>query len=287
MNQIMKIDVELQNKIFTIRGVQVMLDSHLATLYKVETKVFNQAVKRNESRFPDRYRFQLTEKEFNGLRSQIVTSNKRGGRRYLPYVFTEQGVSMLSAVLKSDTAVEISLKIIDGFVAMRRFISQNAGVFQRIDNIEQKLLNHDDKFNQIFKALEAKTLQPQQGIFYDGQIFEAYAFVCDLIKNAKHYITLVDNYVDETVLTLFSKNLKVKITIYTKTINDKLKLDANKYNAQYNNLEIRPFDLSHDRFLLIDDEIYHIGASLKDLGKKWFAFSKMDNASLQLAEKLK
>lgn len=287
MNQIMKIDVELQNKIFTIRGVQVMLDSHLATLYKVETKVFNQAIKRNESRFPDRYRFQLTEKEFNGLRSQFVTSNKRGGRRYLPYVFTEQGVSMLSAVLKSDTAVEVSLKIIDGFVAMRRFISQNAGVFQRIDNMEQKLLNHDDKFNQIFNALEAKTLQPQQGIFYDGQIFEAYAFVCDLIKNAKHYITLVDNYVDETVLTLFSKNPKVKITIYTKTINDKLKLDANKYNAQYNNLEIKPFDLSHDRFLLIDDEIYHIGASLKDLGKKWFAFSKMDNASLQLAEKLK
>lgn len=289
MEKIIKIDTELQNSIFTIREVQVMLDSDLAALYKIETKVFNQAVKRNENRFPERYRFQLTEKEANDLRSQFVTLKSGRGqhRKYLPYVFTEQGVSMLSAILKSDTAIEISLKIIDNFVAMRRFISKNAGIFQRIENIENKLLNHDDKFNQIFNALESKIAQPTQGIFYDGEIFEAYAFICRLIKNAKRSIILIDNYIDETVLTLFSKNPKIKITIYTKNINDKLELDVDKYNAQYQNLEIKHFDLSHDRFLLIDDEIYHIGASLKDLGKKWFAFNKMDKGSFQFLSKLK
>lgn len=290
MNELVNIDADLQKSIFTVRGVQVMLDSDLASLYKVETRTFNQAVKRNERRFPERYRFQLTEKEMDSLRSQfVILKNSGRGKhsKYLPYVFTEQGVSMLSAVLKSDTAVEISLKIIDGFVAMRRFISQNAGIFQRLENIEQKLLNHDDKFNQLFNALEAPSIQPTQGIFYDGQIFEAYTFVCDLIKKSKRRIILIDNYIDETVLTLFSKNPKVQIAIYTKNINANLELDIKKYNAQYNNLELKVFDLSHDRFLIIDEEIYHIGASLKDLGKKWFAFSLMDNSSVQLLEKLK
>jgi hypothetical protein len=290
MDKVMTADVELQKKIYTIRGVQVMLDSDLASLYEVGTKVFNQAVKRNLNRFPERYRFQLTEKEFSGLRSQIVTLENGGRgkhRKYLPYVFTEQGVSMLSAVLKSDTAIEISLKIIDSFVAMRRFIAKNAGIFQRLDNIEHKLLSHDDKFNKIFNALESQCVQPTQGIFYNVEIFDAYVFVSELIKSAKHNIVLIDNYLDETVLVLFSKNPKIKITIYTKNINRELELDVKKYNAQYNNLELKVFDLSHDRFLFIDDEIYHIGASLKDLGKKWFAFSKMDKNSIKLLEKLK
>ena len=144
-----------------------------------------------------------------------------------------------------------------------------------------------DNFNKIFNALESKDVTPVQGIFYDGEIFDAYAFVSDLIKNAKHNIGLIDNYIDETVLTLLSKNPHAKITIYTKNVSRQLKLDADKYNAQYNNLELKKFDLSHDRFLIIDNELYHIGASLKDLGKKWFAFNKMDQHSLEILDKLK
>jgi hypothetical protein len=287
MSEIIITEIELQRKIYTIRGVQVMFDYDLAELYNVETKVFNQAVKRNLNRFPQTYRFQITNEEFDVLRSQIVTSKGRGGRRYLPYVFTEHGVSMLSAILKSDIAIEISIKIFNSFVAMRNFISQNAGIFQRIENIEQKLLKHDDNFTKLFNALESKELQPTQGIFYDGEIFDAYVFINKLIKSSKHSIILIDNYVNETILLLFSKNPKVKITIYTKNISNTLELDVAKYNAQYGNLTIEKFDLSHDRFLIIDDEVYHIGASLKDLGKKWFAFSRMDKHSFAILNKLK
>ncbi len=287
MNEVIIIDKKLQNKIYIIRDAAVMLDSHLAEIYNVETKVFNQAVKRNLNRFPERYRFQLTDKEFSNLRSQIVTLKEtHGGRRYLPYAFTEQGVSMLSSILKSDTAIDISIKIIDSFVAMRKFLTNNAGIFQRVENIEQKLLKHDDNFNKIFNALESNDTKPIQGIFYDGEIFDAYVFVNKLIKSAKKNIILLDNYIDETVLTLLSKNPHIKITIYTKNISQQLKLDANKYNEQYNNLELKKFDLAHDRFLIIDNEIYHIGASLKDLGKKWFAFSKMNKDSIELLDKL-
>lgn len=293
-------ETELQKKIFSVRGVQVMLDSDLAELYNVETKVFNQAVKRNIVRFPEKYRFQLTDVEFDNLRSQIVTSsenslrsqfvtlkNNRGKhRKYLPYVFTEQGVSMLSAVLKSEIAIEISIKIMDSFVAMRKFVAQSAGIFQRLENVEQKLLKHDDNFTKLFNALESKELKPTQGIFYNGEIFDAYVFVNKLIKSAKHSIILIDNYIDETTLLLFSKNPKVKITIYTKNISKNLELDAAKYNAQYSTLRLEKFDLSHDRFLIIDDAIYHIGASLKDLGKKWFAFNSMDKFSFDIINKL-
>ncbi len=300
MNKIMIAETELQKKIFSVRGVQVMLDSDLAELYNVETKVFNQAVKRNIVRFPEKYRFQLTDVEFDNLRSQIVTSsenslrsqfvtlkNNRGKhRKYLPYVFTEQGVSMLSAVLKSEIAIEISIKIMDSFVAMRKFVAQSAGIFQRLENVEQKLLKHDDNFTKLFNALESKELKPTQGIFYNGEIFDAYVFVNKLIKSAKHSIILIDNYIDETTLLLFSKNPKVKITIYTKNISKNLELDAAKYNAQYSTLRLEKFDLSHDRFLIIDDAIYHIGASLKDLGKKWFAFNSMDKFSFDIINKL-
>jgi hypothetical protein len=285
MNEIIA-DKKLQDKIYIIRDMAVMLDFELAEIYKVETRIFNQAVKRNLSRFPEKYRFQLTDKEFDNLRSQIVISSEHGGRRYLPYVFTEQGVSMLSAVLRSDTAIDISIKIIDSFVAMRKFITNNAGIFQRVENIEQKLLRHDDNFNKIFNALESGYTKPTQGVFYDGEIFDAYAFVNKLVKEAKSNIILIDNYIDETVLTILSKNPHVKITLYTSNIGKQLTLDVNKYNAQYGNLELKKFDLSHDRFLIIDDEIYHIGASLKDLGKKWFAFSKMNKNTFEFLDKL-
>ncbi len=280
-------DQNIQSRIFTLRGLQVMLDSDLAQLYGVETKVFNQAVKRNIERFPERFRFQLSEDEFQNLRSQFVTSSEHGGRRYLPYAFTEQGVSMLSAVLNSPTAIDTSIKIIDSFVNMRKFIAQNALIFQKFDQIEQKLLRHDDNFEKIFKAIESKDAAPRQGIFFDGQIFDAYIFASELIKSAKKSIILIDNYIDESVLLLLSKRAAdCTTTVYTKNITKALELDLAKHNAQYPKIEIKKFDLSHDRFLLIDDEVYHIGASLKDLGKKWFAFSRMDRGSLDILGKL-
>jgi len=287
----------IQDRIYTIRGVQVMLDEDLAVLYDVETRVFNQAVKRNIERFPEKFRFQLTEKEYENLRSQIVTSSvvsqyevpNHGGRRYLPYVFTEQGVSMLSAVLRSQTAIDVSIKIIDSFVEMRKFISSNANMFGRFERIEQRLSLHDENFNKIFNAIEEKGTPQKQHIFYDGQIFDAYLFVSDIIKSAKKSIKLIDNYVDESTLVFFTKrDANVSMKIYTKNIPKHLKLDLQKHNAQYPKIEIEKFDLSHDRFLIIDEkEIYHFGASLKDLGKKWFAVSKMDVDSFELLRKLK
>ncbi|MEV9644267.1 ORF6N domain-containing protein [Aliarcobacter butzleri] len=281
---------DIHNKIYTIRGVQVMLDEDLAKLYKVETKVFNQAVKRNIERFPDNFRFLLTQNEYESLRSQIVTLEITRGkhRKYLPYAFTEQGVSMLSAILKSDTAIQTSIQIINSFVKMRRFLFDNASVFQKFTQIEQKLLTHDENFDKLFEALENKSLKPKQGIFYDGEIFDAYIFINDLIKNAKDEIILIDNYIDESVFTLFSKYPNIKIKIYTQSIIKQLKLDFEKYQKQYQNIELFEFKNSHDRFLIIDKkEIYHIGASLKDLGKKWFAFSKINLEIAELLGKLK
>lgn len=281
---------EIQNRIFTIRGTHVMLDEDLANLYEVETKVLNQAVKRNIERFPEDFMFQLTEDEHNLLRSQIVTSKeKRGGRRYLPYVFTEQGVAMLSAVIRSETAVKISIQIIKAFVAMRQFIASNARIFQQLDTLEIKQLETDKKIKQILAAMESKNIHPKQGIFYDGQIFDAYQFASDIIRTAKKSIILIDNFIDDDVLTLLSKKHSgVKVFILTKTISKQLELDIGKFNEQYPPLKIKQFGNSHDRFLIIDESfVYHLGASLKDLGKKWFAFSKMDIDAAELLMRIK
>jgi len=280
---------EIQNRIYTIRDVQVMLDEDLALLYGVETKVLNQAVKRNSERFPEEFMFQITDDEFNRLRSQIVTSNQRGGRRYLPYAFTEQGVAMLSAVLRSETAVKISVQIIKAFVAMRRFIAANARIFQRLDTLEIKQIDTDKKIDKVLNAIESKEIQPKQGIFFDGQIFDAYKFVADLIRTAKNSIILIDNYIDDSVLTILTKRRKnVKVIIFTKSISKQLALDVKKFNAQYPSVELKKFSKAHDRFLIIDDkEVYHFGASLKDLGKKWFAFSKLDKTAFSLLQNLK
>ncbi|MDD2697654.1 MAG: ORF6N domain-containing protein [Arcobacteraceae bacterium] len=293
MNEIMVNEENIKSKIYTVRGLQVMLDSDLAELYGVETKVFNQAVKRNIERFPENFRFQLTDAEYKILRSQFVTlrldSENEWGKhtKYLPYVFTEQGVSMLSAVLKSKIAVQVSIQIIEAFVNMRKFISNNALIFQRLETLENKQSKNDEKFNKLFEALEDKTIKPKQGIFYDGEVFDAYRFVADLIRSAKNKIILIDNYVDDSVLTLFSKNQNIDVMIYTQTISKQLTLDLEKYNAQYKAIEIKSFKYSHDRFMIIDDvNIYHIGASLKDLGKKWFAFSKLDIESFGVLKKL-
>ena len=294
----------IQSRIYTIRGVQVMIDEDLALLYGVESKRLNEQVKRNIERFPEKFRFQLTEAEYENLRSQFATSSlddslrsqiatlesQRGKhRKYLPFVFTEQGVSMLSAVLRSQTAVEVSIKIIDSFVEMRKFISSNAHMFLRFERVEQRLSLHDENFNKIFKAIEEKGAPQKQHIFYDGQIFDAYIFVSDIIKSAKSSIKLIDNYIDESTLVLFTKrDAKVEMKIYTKTISKQLELDLQKHNTQYPTIEIQKFELSHDRFLIIDEkEIYHFGASLKDLGKKWFAVSKLDINSFEFIGKLK
>ncbi|HTN37534.1 MAG TPA: ORF6N domain-containing protein [Arachidicoccus sp.] len=266
------------NRIYALRGEQVMLDRDLADLYQVDTKVLNQAVKRNLARFPEEFHFQLTDLEYEGLRSQIVTSSSgHGGRRTLPFAFTEQGVAMLSAVLRSDVAIRVSVQIMNAFVQMRRIIGQETIQHLRFSNIENKLIEHDQKFSQIFSALEQSEL-PQKGIFFDGQVFDAYNFVSDLIRKAKHSLILIDNYLDDSVFTLLNKRKKgVNCVCYTKTISKNLKLDLEKHNQQYPAISLTELKTAHDRFLIIDDkELYHIGASLKDLGKKWFGFSKMD-----------
>lgn len=270
---------EIETLIYTVRDKQVMVDKDLASLYQVETKILNKAVKRNVERFPETFCFQLTDEESETLRFQIGTSNAgRGGRRYLPYVFTEQGVAMLSAVLRSEIAIKVSIEIMNAFVEMRKLIVGNAALFSRMDKIELRQIEADGKFEEIFKALESDKLHSDKGIFYDGQIFDAYTFVADIIRTAERSIILIDNYVDDTVLTLLGKRGQaVSATIYTKSISNQLQLDLQRYNSQYPLISIHTFAHAHDRFLIIDgQELYHIGASLKDLGKKWFAFSKMD-----------
>ncbi len=265
----------IKSKIHTIRGKQVMIDRDLANLYGVSTKRLNEQVKRNSERFPEDFAFQLKEAEVLILRSQFATSSW-GGRRYLPLVFTEQGVAMLSSVLKSKKATEVNINIMRAFVAIRKFLSKNKDLIQDMHFIKAKFFDYDKKFKLVFRALEDKTL-PEKGIFFNGQVFDAFVFISKLIKKADKNIILIDNYVDEVTLNLLSnKKQSVNIIIYTKDISKKLKLAVKKFNEQYQNLEIIQFDKSHDRFLIIDNQIYHIGASLKDLGKKWFAFSKLN-----------
>ena len=274
----------IESLIKVIRGQQVMLDKDLAMLYGVEAKVLNQAVKRNVERFPDDFRFQLTKEEC--LRSQIVTLNEKQGQhlKYMPYAFTEQGVAMLSSVLRSQTAIEVNIQIMRAFVSMRHFMVNNASVFSRLETMEyhqlemqQHLQKTDKRIDEVFRRLDEGNAKPKQGVFYNGQIYDAYTFVADLIKRAKKRIILIDNYVDETVLTLLDKRENsVSATIYTQQISRHFQLDIDRHNAQYASIDVETFRLSHDRFLCIDDDVYHIGASIKDLGKKWFGFSKME-----------
>jgi len=295
-------DNSIRNLIKIIRNQQVMLDKDVAMLFGVDTRALNQAVRRNIERFPDDFMFQLTKEEFEEWRleenwkSQIVTSNSIVmGARKLPYAFTEHGISMLSGVLHSPTAIEANIRIMRAFVGMRHFINGNAKLFQRIETIEYNQLemaqsqkriefeqneirnhqqNSDQKIEEIFQRLDEGRTNPKDGIFFDGQVFDAYVFISDLIKKAKSEIILIDNYVDESVLNVFSKrNENVNAIIYTARISQQFQLDLERYNSQYQPITVNTFNRSHDRFLIIDDEVYHIGASLKDLGKKWFAFS--------------
>ena len=272
-------NMNIQNKIYAIRGFQVMLDSDLAQLYGVETKRINEAVKNNPDKFPDDFYFEATDDELENLRSKISTSSW-GGNRYSPKLFTEQGIYMLATVLKSKVATNITVMIIRTFANMRKLIKSNDFYAHQLKELEKRQLIYeiksDDKFDKIFNALENKQLHPTNGIFYNGQIFDAYVFISDLIKIANESIVLIDNYVDDTTLTLFSKNQNIKIKIYTATISKQLQLDIKKYNQQYNNLEVKITKNFHDRFIILDYcDVYHIGASLKDLGNKIFAFSKI------------
>ncbi len=264
----------IQRKIYTVRNLQVMFDIDLAEFYRVETKYLNRAVKRNSERFPEEFMFQLTEGEWDSLRFQIgtlksddslrsqnATLEKGRGkhRKYLPYVFTEQGVAMLAGVLRSDKAIKMSIQIISAFVSMRRFIINNAQLFQRIDTVEKRQLRlemeTEKRFDEVFNAMQSKDLEPKQGIFFDGQIFDAYKFISTLIRKAENSIVLIDNYIDETILDLFTKKKKdVIVTILTAKTNKTTSLDIKKFNEQYPTLEIKEFSFSHDRFLVIDDK---------------------------------
>jgi hypothetical protein len=288
-NNIIAIEDQINNKILSVRDKQVMLDSDLADLYGVETRILNQAVKRNIKRFPIDFRFQLTKKEYNSLRSQfvILDVNSRGKHiKYLPFVFTEHGVTMLSSVLKSQTAVDINIKVVKAFIKSRKIIRNNFLVLDRLERVEINQLKLDQKFEKIFKALETK--KPEVGIYYNDQLFDAYKFITDLVKTAQKRLILIDNFVNENTF-YFLKNVdkKVEVLIYTKNLTKELILIKDKFNSQFKtNLKLKEFKLSHDRFLIIDNDLYHLGASLKDLSKKWFGFSKMDGFLDEFLERL-
>jgi hypothetical protein len=280
---------DLKAKIFTIRGIQVMLDRDLADFYQVEVKRLNEQVKRNIERFPENFRFQLNDEEKNKLVAICDRFESLKHTNNNPFAFNEQGVAMLSSVLRSGVAVKVSIQIINAFVEMRRVIANNNGLLQRMEGVERKLLETDQKFELLFKALETNTMPISKGIFFEGQLFDAYVFANDLIKSAKQSIILIDNYIDETSLLMLSKrNPTCKAIIYTSKVNPQLQLDLAKHNEQYPTIEIKILKTAHDRFLILDEkELYHIGASLKDLGKKWFAFSKINEFLMEVLKRLK
>ena len=282
----------IEKLIYVIRDKQVMIDNDLAMLYHVETKRLNEAVKRNIARFPEEFRFQLTEKETESLRSQIATSmksngdnEKKGGRRYLPYAFTEQGIAMLSAVLRSDVAIQVSINIMNAFVEMRRFIANNSLLFERISNVELKQLEYqkktDEKLEQIFEYI-ADHEESNQKVFFDGQIYDAFSLIESLIQKAEKEITLIDGYVDVGTLNLLSKKKdNVAVTVYTLKRTKLSKTDVDNFNMQYPTLDVKYTNVFHDRFLILDRKTaYHVGASLKDAGKKCFGINLIEDAGI-------
>lgn len=280
--------VEIESLIHHIRGKQVILDRDLATLYKVDTKRLNEQVKRNKERFPEDFMFQLSTEEFENWKSQFATSKSIiMGARKKPYAFTESGIAMLSSVLRSEVAIEVNIRIMRAFVAMRHLLTSNTQLFQRLENIEYHQLEMqrrqdqaENRIDEIFDQINKSEI-PEQGIFYDGQIYDAYTFVADLLRSARSRIILIDNYIDDTVLTLLNKrNSNVSVTIYTDRISRNLQLDIERHNTQYPVIAVKTYRMAHDRFLIIDDKIYHIGASIKDLGKKLFGFSLMHELSV-------
>ena len=286
-NLIIKDDIsneEIKNLIYTIRGKQVMLDSDVADMYCCETKYVNRVVKRNIERFPEEFCFQLNEEEFKVLRCQFVTLNENGRgqhRKYLPYVFTEQGIAMLSALLKSDIAVKVSINIMKAFIEMRKFLMDNGQIFERLTKVEYKLLEHDKKFNEVFNQFQLEE-NIKQKIFFEGQIYDAYSLIIDIIKKAKKKILIIDNYIDESVLKMLAKkNNNVEVVILTSDKSNIQQIDIQKFNKEYPRLKVAKTNKFHDRFIIIDnEEMYHLGASIKDLGKKCFGINKIEDVEI-------
>ncbi len=286
---VVKYEIEdIKNLIYTIRGKQVMLDSDVAMLYHYETKYVNLAVRRNKERFPENFCFQLTKEEFDNLRLQIATLNyqtdnkRKVTRKYLPYVFTEQGIAMLSGLLKNEIAIQVSINIMNAFVEMRKFIATNSNIFNLSTRMEHKFLEYDKKFDIVFDELQNKKEEEfNQKIFFNGQIYDSYSLIIDIIKTAKNKILIIDNYIDDSILKMLSKkNKDVEVIILTSQNSNISKLDINKYNKQYPTLKVAKTNKFHDRFIVIDNkELYHCGASLKDLGKKCFAINKMEDVN--------
>lgn len=272
----------IERAIYTIRGVQVMLDKDLSVLYGVETRVLNQAVRRNAERFPSHFMFQLTKEEYDSLRSQIVTLESGRGQhtKYLPYAFTEQGVSQLSAVLKSKTAVMVSIRIIDAFVAMRRFLSSNAEIYRRLTTLEHHQIESDHKIDTILNKMEENTPRiSSEQLFATGCVWDAWDYISQLVRSAKTRIILIDNFVDERVLTLLAKRADgVTATIHSR-YTQQFTLDLQKHNEQYPTVNfIQLPQKAHDRFLIIDDEAYLLGASVKDMGTSLCAVTKLETS---------
>ena len=288
---------EIKNRIFTIRGKQVMLDSDLAELYGYEVKKLNQQVKRNVERFPEDFMFQLNKDEVpDSLKSQIVTLNERGNKRglhlkKLPYAFTEQGIYMLSTVLRGELAVKQSIYIMRAFREMRHFIANNAALFDRISKVELTQLEFqkhtEERFDKIFEYIGSEK-ETRQKIFYDGQIYDAFSLLIELIQKAEQEIILIDGYVDVSTLNLLAKkNAGVSVIVYTFSKTKLTAQDVATFNRQYPQLEVKHTNIFHDRFLILDGKtVYHIGASLKDAGKKCFAVSEMKDAGRSLMKKL-
>ena len=281
---------KIENLIHYIRGQQVMIDSDLALLYNVETKRLNESVKRNSKRFPESFCFRLTEDEYADLKSQIATSNtetttSKGGRRYLPYDFTEPGIAMLSAVLRSDEAIQVSVNIMNAFVKMRRFLAENALMFDKLNSLELKQLQYqkesNEKFDQIF-AYISEHEEVGQKIFFEGQIYDAFSLLVSLVGKAEKSIVLIDNYVDVGTLNILAKKKDgVDVTIYTVRRTRLASQDIANFNSQYPTLTVNYTGVFHDRFLIIDEEsAYHIGASIKDAGKKCFGISRIEDVGI-------
>ena len=275
---------EIKNLIYTIRGKQVMLDSDVAKLFNYATKDLNRNVRNNIERFPEYYCFKLTEDEYKFLRCKNFTLNKNGRgehRKYLPYVFTEYGITMLAGLLKSEVAVNISIKIVNTFIEMRKFLNSNGQVFERLTNVEYKLLEHDKKFDKVFNQLQQED-NIKQKIFFEGQIYDAYSLIIDIIKRANKKITIIDNYIDDSILKMLTKkNKNVEVIIITSDKSNIENIDVKKFNKEYPILKVAKTDKFHDRFIIIDNkELYHCGASIKDLGKKCFAINKIEDISI-------
>jgi hypothetical protein len=281
--------LKIESLIYEIRGHKVMLDRDLAKLYGVTTGNLNKAVKRNIERFPERYMFKITREEYYkilGFQNETLELKQGQYNKFTPYVFTEEGVAMLATVLKTSVAEQVSIRIMDAFVSMRKFINENKDIFKRLTVAEYKLLEHDDKIDELFDKFEPKKIKNEK-IFFNGEIYDAYSLIIDLIKGANNRIIIIDNYIDKSVLDmLVYKKESVEIELITSS-HYLTKLDIEKFNSQYN-LKIKYTNIFHDRFIIIDNTLYHVGASFKDLGKKCFAINKIEDKEIlnKILEKL-